>query len=68
GTVTRVSSSSFGKLAPRSEGSEMEIRASWTPVDPAQLLSHLAAWASLLQISSGLTPLPDGVAPLHQRR
>lgn len=68
GTVTRVSSASFGQMSSSENSSEIEIRASWTPVDPAQLLSHLAAWASLLQISSGLTPLPDGVAPLHQRR
>ena len=31
GTVTRVSSASFGKLSPRNDDAEIEIRASWTP-------------------------------------
>ena len=45
GTVTRVSSASFGKLSPRNNESEIEIRASWTPVleqgkDVGQIVSH----------------------------
>ncbi len=32
GTVTRVSSASFGKLSPRNDESEIEIRASWSPI------------------------------------
>jgi hypothetical protein len=68
GTVTRVSSASFGQMSSSENSSEIEIRASWTPADPKNLINHLRAWASLLGIASGLTPLPDGVASLKQRR
>lgn len=68
GTVTRVSSASFGQMSSSENSSEIEIRASWTPANPKNLINHLRAWASLLGIASGLTPLPDGVASLKQRR
>lgn len=66
GTVTRVASSSFGKLAPKSDEAEMEIRASWTPVlaTPAAIESHIRAWCTLLAELAGLPPIPDGVASI----
>jgi hypothetical protein len=64
GTVTRVASASFGALADREEDSEMEIRASWTPVDGENLLSHVNAWLELLAMAAGLEPIPQGVSSI----
>ena len=66
GTVTRVVSESFGALSDRAPTVEVEVRASWTPVEDVAV--HLQAWASLLCTIAGLPPLPDGVAPLARRR
>jgi hypothetical protein len=70
GTVTRVSSASFGKLSPRSDESEIEIRASWTPLitDPAQILDHILAWCNLIGEVSGLPPVEEGVASIAAAR
>ncbi len=70
GTVTRVSSASFGKLSPRSDESEIEIRASWTPIitDPAQILDHILAWCNLIGEVSGLPPVEEGVASIAAAR
>lgn len=74
GTVTRVSSASFGKLSPRNNESEIEIRASWTPVissgaDIGQtLLSHVMSWCNLIAEISFLPPLIDGVSPIKAPR
>ncbi|CAN2193030.1 Protein of unknown function DUF3000 [Candidatus Nanopelagicaceae bacterium] len=70
GTVTRVSSASFGKLAPRSDGSEIEIRASWTPIIQSRddIFSHVHAWCNLMSEVSGLPPIPDGVASIGSAR
>ena len=64
GTVTRVASASFGALADREEDSEMEIRASWTPTDGENLLSHVKAWLELLAMAAGLEPIPQGVSSI----
>jgi len=66
GTVTRVVSESFGALGDRPATVEIEIRASWTPLDDVGV--HLQAWAALLCTVAGLPPLPAGVAPLPRRR
>ena len=65
GTVTRVISQSHGSLADRPPVVEIEIRASWTPVD-ADLGPHLRGWAGLLCAAAGLPPVPDGVRLLHR--
>lgn len=66
GTVTRVLSDSHGTLADRPPTVEMEIRASWTPLD-ADLAPHLRAWAALLCTVAGVPPLPEGVSALPHR-
>jgi hypothetical protein len=70
GTVTRVSSASFGKLSPRNDDSEIEIRASWSPqlesVD--DIFSHVQAWCNLMTEVAGLAPLPEGVATIGSAR
>ncbi|GAA2411084.1 DUF3000 domain-containing protein [Streptomyces glaucosporus] len=73
GTVTRVSSHSFGELGDRAPRAEIEIRASWTPREGAvnAVAGHLAAWCDLLCQCAGLPPEGgDGAAivPLPQRR
>jgi hypothetical protein len=70
GTVTRVSSASFGKLSPRSDDSEIEIRASWSPqIEKAEdIFSHVQAWCNLMTEVAGLAPLPEGVATIGSAR
>lgn len=67
GTVTRVASESFGSMADRPATAEVEIRASWTPLDD-DLGPHLAAWCELLCTTAGLPPVPAGVLALPRRR
>ena len=68
GTVTRAISHSFGKLSTDSDGGEIEIRASWSPIitNGKDLLSHLEAWCNLLAEISYLQPVPEGVATLRR--
>jgi hypothetical protein len=70
GTVTSVSSESFGSMAGAPPRAEVEVRASWTPelVDGTGLGPHLRAWAELLCMTAGLPPLPAGVVPMPSRR
>jgi hypothetical protein len=70
GTVTSVSSESFGGMAEDPPRAEVEVRASWTPqlTDGAGLGAHLEAWGELLCITAGLPPLPAGVVPMPSRR
>src|SRR4051812_23267415 len=73
GTVTKVSSESFGSMADEDASAQLEIRASWTPVGlidgvAADLGPHVEAWGELLCTASGLPPVPEGVAPMPSRR
>jgi hypothetical protein len=82
GTVSRASSHYFGGLGERADDTQMEIRASWTPVDRPggagpDMAAHLAAWCDLLCACAGLPPAegPDaavrgvsGVLPMPKRR
>ncbi|MCA1783479.1 MAG: DUF3000 domain-containing protein [Dermatophilaceae bacterium] len=68
GTVTRVVSESYAGLADRPASVEMEIRASWTPIDPTRIGAHLQAWGDVLCAIGGLPPLPEGVVALPGRR
>jgi hypothetical protein len=63
GTVTRVASERFGVLAEHPEVSELELRASWTPLTD-DLGSHLTAFAELLCSAAGLPPAPTGVVAM----
>jgi hypothetical protein len=66
GTVTKVSSESFGGMADEEASAQLEIRASWTPV--GDVAAHVEAWGELLCAASGLPPVPDGVATMPSRR
>lgn len=68
GTVTRVSTESYGTMEDEPGSAQLEIRASWTPADPADLTPHVEAWGELLCTAGGLEPVPDGVAMMPSRR
>lgn len=69
GTVTAVSSRSFGTMETEPPRAEVEIRASWTPLleSADDVTRHLLAWSDLLCTTAGLPPLPQGVIPLSSR-
>jgi hypothetical protein len=67
GTVTRVSSESFGAISGEPSTAQIEIRASWTPLDE-QFGAHLLAWCDLLCTTAGLPPEAPGVVTLPVRR
>ena len=76
GTVTRVSTESFGGMSDEGGTAQIEIRASWTPLIPDEapdlapldLAPHVEAWGELLCTAVGLPPVPDGVAVMPSRR
>jgi len=71
GTVTRVSSESFGALADHPQSAQIEVRASWTPIvdtTTPNLGPHLEAWCELLCTAAGLPPIAPGVVPIPPRR
>jgi DUF3000 family protein len=70
GTVTAVSSESFGGMSGEAPRAEVEVRASWTPQLPggSGLSAHVAAWAELLCTAAGLPPVPAGVVLMPSRR
>jgi hypothetical protein len=55
GTVTQTSSTRFGDLAGPPDTADVELRASWTPLDE-ELAPHLEAWCTLLASTAGLPP------------
>ena len=55
GTVTQTLSTRFGELAGPPTAADIEIRASWTPLDD-DLSAHVEAWCALLASTAGLPP------------
>lgn len=66
GTVTKVTSESFGGMADEGSSAQLEIRASWTP--RGDITRHVEAWGELLCTAVGLEPMPEGVTALPGRR
>ena len=66
GTVTKVTSESFGGMAEDGGSAQLEIRASWTP--GGDIGPHVEAWGELLCTAVGLEPVPEGVIALPSRR
>jgi hypothetical protein len=64
GTVTQTSSTRFGDLAGPRRTSDLELRASWTPVGQ-DVSAHLRGFADLLCTAAGLPP--PGVTALPSR-
>jgi hypothetical protein len=65
GTVTQTMSTRFGDLAGPPTAGDIEIRASWTPLED-DLRGHLLAWCALLASTAGLPP--PGVTALPATR
>jgi hypothetical protein len=68
GTATRILSTGFGALAGEGDGAQIELRASWTPLDPHDISSHVEGWGELLCMLAGLPPAIEGVSMLAVRR
>jgi hypothetical protein len=67
GTATKIISTGFGELAKQGDGSQIELRASWTPLDH-NVAAHVEGWAELLCMLAGLPPTGEGVSLLSQHR
>ncbi|MGN0063770.1 MAG: DUF3000 domain-containing protein [Nocardioides sp.] len=72
GTVTKVTTESFGHMSEEPSTAQVEIRASWTPAHevgagPA-MAPHVEAWGELLCTAVGLPPVPEGVTAMPSRR
>ena len=72
GTVTCVTTESFGGMADEDGTAQVEIRASWTPdVDEdgnLDMTAHVEAWGELMCTAVGLPPVPEGVTAIPSRR
>ncbi len=62
-TVTRVVSVGFGELANQGKGSQIEVRASWSPAT-GTVRPHAEAWARFVLHVAGFEAQPDGVVSL----
>lgn len=67
GTATKILSTGFGELAAQGDGAQIELRASWTPLDH-QIAAHVEGWGELLCMLAGLPPAVEGVSVLAARR
>jgi len=67
GTATKVISTGYGELASQGDGAQLELRASWSPLD-AQAASHVEGWGELLCMLSGMPPIGEGVSLLSAHR
>jgi len=67
GTVTAMTSRSFGSLDTIPQRAEIEMRCSWTSVNDGEEALHVAAWQELLCVMAGLEPLVEGITSLSHR-
>jgi hypothetical protein len=67
GTATKILSTGFGELAAQGDGAQIELRASWTPLE-TDVGSHVEGWGELLCMLAGLPPIGEGVSLLSTRR
>jgi hypothetical protein len=67
GTATRILSTGFGELEVQGDGAQIELRASWSPLD-SDLGPHVQGWGDLLCMLAGLPPAIEGVSLLSVRR
>ncbi|WP_156761886.1 DUF3000 domain-containing protein [Microbacterium karelineae] len=63
GTATTTASRGFGALERQGIGSQIELRASWTPAAPD--VAHIEAWAELVCMLAGLPPGSEDIAVLR---
>lgn len=67
GTATKIISTGFGELAAQGDGAQIELRASWTPLE-SDVSAHVEGWGELLCMLAGLPPVAEGVSVLPVRR
>ena len=67
GTATKIISTGYGELAAQGDGAQLEIRASWTPLE-GDIRAHVEGWGELLCMLAGLPPVAEGVSLLSVRR
>lgn len=66
GTATKIISEGFGGLAYQGKGSQLELRASWSPTG-TQFASHAEAWSEVLCSLAGF-PQQEGTVSLDAFR
>ena len=66
GSVTVVTTETFGEMSDDDGDAQIEVRASWTP--EGDVGEHLTAWSELLCAIAGLPPLAPGVVPMVRPR
>jgi hypothetical protein len=66
GTVTRVVSTGFGELESQGRGTQIEVRASWSPTS-WDVRPHVEAWARFVARLAGFPPQPEGVTNITAR-
>jgi len=67
GTVSLITSSSFGEMGEKAGKSVIQIRASWSPVTE-NVGAHMLMWADMLATAAGLERIPSEVASLAEHR
>jgi hypothetical protein len=67
GTATKIISTGFGELAAQGDGAQIELRASWSPLE-TDIAAHVEGWGELLCMLAGLPPTGEGVSLLSTRR
>ena len=67
GTATKTLSTGFGELSTQEDSAQIELRASWSPLE-TDLTSHVEAWGELLCMLAGLPPAIEGVSLLAARK
>lgn len=67
GTATKILSTGFGTLSRQGSGAQVELRASWTPIDD-NFSAHAQGWAELLCLLAGLPHDSEGVASLREHK
>lgn len=66
GTATKTLSRGFGSLSAEGDGSQIEVRASWSP--SGDLTAHVAAWAEFVCMLAGLPPGSEHIGVFGARR
>ena len=66
GTATKTLSKGFGSLAAESDGAQIELRASWSPL--GSMTPHVEAWSELVCMLAGLPPGSEDIAMFGSRK
>ncbi|RRD61051.1 DUF3000 domain-containing protein [Leucobacter sp. OH1287] len=66
GTATKTISTGYGQLSHQPDGAQLQLRASWTPLE-TDYENHVEAWSELLCLIAGL-PHDEGLTSLDAHR